>query len=120
MSEIKHIAPNNWAKFLEEFSMRNNHRRARFQIFKGNKADEEKQESFLEDIALKNEDGNTIVVTRIDRTEANAKKIHDRITNVIGLAVQYDTDGSEDALEITDKENELVMLRFESKVDGVS
>ena len=30
------------------------------------------------------------------------------------------TDGSEDALEITDDENTLISLRFESKVDGVS
>lgn len=119
MSEIKQIEPNSWKQFLEEFSSRNNNRRARFQIFKGAGADEEKEEAFFEDISLKDEN-TTIVVTRIDRTEANAKKFHDTITNVIGIAVQYDTDGSEDALEITDKEGELVMLRFESRVDGVS
>lgn len=119
MSEIKQIEPNDWKEFLEDFSTRNNHRRARFQIFKGHEADEEREEAFFEDISLKDE-GKTIVVTRIDRTEANAHKIHDTITNVIGIAVQYDTDGSEDALEITDKEGELVMLRFESRVDGVS
>lgn len=121
MSDIKQIEPNNWNQFLQDFSARNNNRRARFQIFHGNQADEEGQESFLEEISLKDENNSkTIVVTRIDRTETSAEKFHDKITNVTGIAVQYDTDGSEDALEITDKEKELVMLRFESKVDGVS
>lgn len=119
MSRIKQISQNDWGKFLEEFSMRNNSRRSRFEIFQGNNTEEERQEYFFEDISLR-ENGDTIVVTRIDRTEANAGKIHDTITNVKGLAVQFDVDGSEDALEIVDTENELIMLRFESKVDGVS
>lgn len=121
MSDIKQIEPNDWVKFLEDFSTENNNRRARFQVFQGNRANEEGQESFLENISLNDENNSkTIVVTRIDRTEANSEKIHDTITNVTGIAVQYDTDGSIDALEISDKEGELVMLRFESKVDGVS
>lgn len=121
MSDIKSIAPKDWAKFLEDFSFRNNNRRARFQIFKGSNTEEEKQESFLEDISLREEsDSKTVVVTRIDRTKENAEKIHDRITNVTGLAVQYDVDGSESVLEISDQEKELVLLRFESKIDGVS
>ena len=63
---------------------------------------------------------NDVAVVRIDRSKTDAEKMHDTITNVIGIAVQYDTDGSEDALQITDKENELISLRFESRVDGVS
>ena len=121
MSEIKQIEPQNWKDFLEEFSTRNNNRRARFQIFKGSDAEEEGQESHLEEVYIKEDgDSQTITVTRIDRTKADAAKIHDKITNVYGIAVQYDTDGSEDALEITDKERELILLRLESKVDGVS
>lgn len=121
MSKIKQIEPSNWEKFLEEFSERNNNRRARFQIFKGHNTENEMQESHLEEVLLKNEgNSNTIIITRIDRTKGNGEKIHDRITNVIGIAVQYDTDGSEDVLEIKDKENELISLRMESRVDGAS
>jgi Family of unknown function (DUF5335) len=122
MSEIKQIEPNNWKKFLEEFSERNNNRRARFDVYRrdGN-AEEERQESHFEDASLKeNGNKNDVVIVRIDRSNTDAEKTHDTITNVVGIAVQYDTDGSEDALQITDRENELISLRFESKVDGVS
>ena len=118
MSEIKQIQPENWKSFLEEFSDRNNNRRARFQIFRGKNVENEPQESHLEEVRIK--DGNSIVITRIDRTKGDGEKIHDTITNVVGVAVQYDTDGSEDVLEITDKENELISLRMESRVDGAS
>ena len=118
MSEIKQIDPNSWKSFLEEFSDRNNNRRARFQIFRGKNVENEPQESHLEEVRIK--DGNLIVITRIDRTKGDGEKIHDTITNVVGIAVQYDTDGSEDVLEITDKENELISLRMESRVDGAS
>lgn len=117
MSDIKQIAPENWAEFLREFSARNNNRRSRFEIFKGRDLEEEKQESFLEEVTIEN---NTITVTRLDRTEAKVRKIHDTITNVTGISVQYDRDGSESGLEINDKENELILLRFESRIDGVS
>ena len=121
MSEIKQIEPQDWKEFLEEFSSRNNNRLARFQVFKGRESEEESQESHLEEVTIKSEgNSQTIVVTRIDRTKANAEKVHDTITNVRGIAVQYDTDGSEDVLEISDTENELISLRFESKVDGAS
>lgn len=121
MSVIKQIEPNNWKKFLEEFSGRNYNRRARFQIFKGRDTENEAQESHLEEVSLKTEgDSQTLVVTRIDRTNGDGEKIHDTVTNVVGIAVQYDTDGSEDVLEITDKENELISLRMESRVDGAS
>ena len=118
MSEIKQIEPKNWKSFLQEFSDRNNNRRARFQVFKGRNVENEAQESHLEEVSLKED--STIVVTRIDRTKGDGEKIHDTITNVVGIAVQYDTDGSEDVLEITDKENELISLRMESRVDGAS
>ena len=116
------IEPDNWAEFLQEFSKRNYNRRARFDVFRvSGKVDEEEQEAHLEDVVLR-DDGTrrTIEVIRIDRSEKNADKIKDTIENVIGVAVQYDTDGSEDALEITDRQNSLIAMRLESRVDGAS
>lgn len=122
MSEIKQIEPNNWESFLQEFSERNNNRRARFDVFReSGDVEEEAKEEYFEDAVLKS-DGNakSVEVIRIDRSNANAEKTRDVITNVRGISVQYDTDGSEDILEITDDQNTLVSLRFESKVDGAS
>ena len=122
MSEIKQIEPSEWESFLSEFAARNNNRRARFDVYRADgTTEDEGEESHLEDVRLKT-DGNskTVEIIRIDRSHRNTGKTHDTITNVRGVAVQYDTDGSEDALEITDDENTLISLRFESKVDGVS
>ncbi len=122
MSEIKQIEPQNWEEFLRDFAARNKDRRARFDVFRSSGATEEEvREEHLEDVKLiSNGDKKSVEVIRVDRTNANAEKTHDTITNVRGVAVQYDTDGSEDALEITDDQNTLVSLRFESKVDGAS
>lgn len=122
MSEIKQIEPNNWKTFLEEFSERNNHRRARIDVYRNDgNAEEEQSEAHFEAASLKeNGDKHDVGIIRFDRSKAETEKMHDTITNVIGIAVQYDTDGSEDALQITDRENELISLRFESKVDGAS
>jgi hypothetical protein len=118
----KIISPDNWESFLQEFAMRNNNRRARFDVFrKDGETEEEGREAHLEDVKLvSNGDASNVEIIRIDRTESNADKISDVITNVRGIAVQYDTDKSEDALEITDDQNSLISLRMESKVDGVS
>ncbi len=118
----KMIAPDNWESFLQEFATRNNSRRARFDVFRsGGATEEEAREENLEDVKLiSNGDKKSVEIIRIDRTNANAEKTHDTITNVRGISVQYDTDGSEDALEITDDQNTLVSLRLESKVDGNS
>ncbi len=122
MSEIKQIEPKNWETFLEDFSTRNNNRRARFDVFRrGGETEEERAESHFETVSLKRTgDKYDVVIVRVDRAKTDAEKTQDTVTNVIGISVQYDTDGSEDALQITDKENELISLRFESKVDGVS
>jgi|GEM_PF-902286 len=116
------IEPMNWGEFLNEFAMRNYNRRARFDVYRVNgDVEEEEKEARLEGLALR--DGGkrkNIEVIRIDRSEKHADKIKDIIPNVIGVAVQYDTDGSEGALEITDSENTLISLRLESRVDGVS
>ncbi len=118
----KLIKPENWEEFLQEFSDRNNNRRARFDVFRRDgTVEEEGAEAHLEDVRLI-ADGDTknVEIIRIDRTEINAEKTTDTVTNVRGIAVQYDVDGSEDALEITDDRNTLIMLRMESKVDGAS
>ncbi|HEY0458806.1 MAG TPA: hypothetical protein VGC97_06600 [Pyrinomonadaceae bacterium] len=122
MSEIKQIEPANWEEFLRDFADRNNDRRARFDVYRADgTTEDEGQEAHLEDVRLRTEDNSkSVEIIRIDRTNRDAGKTHDTITNVRGIAVQYDTDGSEDALEITDDENTLVSLRFESRIDGVS
>ncbi len=122
MSEIKQIDPANWEEFLSEFAARNNNRRARLNVYRSDgTTEDESQEEHLEDVRLK-ADGNskTVEIIRIDRTHRNTGKTHDTITNVRGISVQYDTDGSEDALEITDNENTMINLRLESRVDGAS
>jgi len=122
MSEIKQIEPANWAEFLSEFAIRNNNRRARLNVFRSDgTTEDESQEEHFEDVRLKTDgDSKTVEIIRIDRTHRNTGKTHDTITNVRGITVQYDTDKSEDALEITDDENTMISLRFESRVDGVS
>lgn len=116
------IEPKNWAKFLHDFSQRNANRRARFDIFFiSGETLEEAEEGRLKNVALKQSDGKLqVVVKRVDRTAETAETMTDTIENVCGIGVQYDTDGSEDVLEITDVKNTLFSLRLESKVDGAS
>ena len=122
MSEIKQIEPANWEAFLSEFAARNSNRRARLNVFRSDgTTEDESHEEHLEDVRLKTDgDSKTVEIIRIDRTHKNTGKTHDTITNVRGISAQFDTDGSEDALEITDDENTMISLRFESRVDGVS
>ena len=118
----KAIAPDQWENFLREFATRNYDRRARFDVFRANGATEEETvEGHLEDVKLTT-DGNArnVQIIRIERGGINADKLKDTITNVRGITVQYEVDGSENALEITDDLNTLVSLRLESKVDGNS
>jgi hypothetical protein len=118
----KQIAPDNWEQFLQEFSMRNNNRRARFDVFRNDgTTEEEGTELHLEDVKL-TADGNAknVEIIRIDRSGTKADKTKETVTNVRGITVQIDVDGSEDALEITDDQNTLVSLRLESKIDGNS
>ena len=116
----KLIAPDDWESFLENFTERNKDRRARFDVFRKNGAvEEENQESHLEKISFVKND-KKVEVVRIDRTENKNEKVENQITKVKSLFVQYDTDGSEDALEFLDNEDALISLRMESKVDGAS
>lgn len=116
------ISPDNWEKFLQEFSARNAKRRARFNIFfASGETVEEAEEGHLESVGLSKNDNKTqVVVKRADQTSESGEPMIDTIENVRGITVQYDTDRSEDVLEITDEKNTLFSLRFESKVDGAS
>ena len=118
----KQISPDNWEKFLQEFSARNTNRRARFNIFfSSGETVEEAEEGHLESVALSKNGGKTqVVIKRADRTSEDEETMTDTIERVRGVTVQIDTDGSEDILEITDEKNTLFSLRFESKVDGAS
>ncbi len=118
----KGIAADNWEKFLQEFSERNYNRRARFDVFRSDGTTEEEAiEAHLEDVKLTHDgDRKNVEIIRIDRSDGNAEKTKEMITNVRRITVQIDTDGSEDALEITDDQDTLVSLRLESKVDGNS
>ncbi len=118
----KMIEPDNWADFLIEFSGRNRDRRARFYIFfSSGETVEEAEEGHLANVVLKNNDGKRqVVVERIGRGGGDEEPMSDTIENVRGIAVQYETDGSENILEITDGKNTLMSLRFESKLDGDS
>lgn len=122
MSEIKQIEPGNWENFLEKFSTRNNDRRARIDVYRSDgNVEEERLEAHFENASLETDGAaKNVVIWRVDRSKTDAEKMRETITDVIGISVQYDTDGSEDALQITDRENELISLRFESKVDGAS
>ena len=114
------IAPDEWAKFLREFSERNKNRRARFDIFfASGETVEEAEEGKLESILLNKNGNNTqIVVKRADNAESET--MTDTLENARGVVVQYETDGSENALEITDAKYTLFSLRLESKLDGNS
>ena len=116
------IDPENWKEFLQAFAIRNNDRRARFEVFRSNgQVEEEDKEARLEDVLLRDAgQAKNIEIIRIDRGDKNAEKVRDTITNVRGVTIQYDLDGSEGALEITDSEESLISLRFESKIDGAS
>lgn len=115
----KAIEPNNWEDFLAEFSARNSDRRARFYIFfASGETLEEEEEGRFKGAALSKENGKTRVV--IERGTISGETMSDPIDNVRGVAVQYEVDGSENILEITDEKNTLFSLRFESKLDGDS
>lgn len=118
----KIISPNEWEKFLAEFSQRNRERRARFNVFfSSGETVEEAEEGHLENVSLDKSGNRTrVTITRADRSEEAEKPMTDTIENVRGVGVQYEVDGSENILEITDDKNTLLSLRFESKLDGDS
>jgi hypothetical protein len=113
---------NQWAGFLAEFSSRNHFRRARFERFARTGVEEEYEEAHLENIEVdvSGADAPRVIVTRIDNSTAQPRTIVTTITNVKRISPQFDTDNSEDGLEIEGKHGVLTILRMESLVDGAS
>jgi hypothetical protein len=114
----KQIDPQNWQSFLAEFSERNRGRRARFELFHhAGDVREEEQEAHFESASV---DGRVVTIKRIDTSGRARKELTLDIHDTHGIAVQYDTDDSEDTLEFTNHNGDMTVLHFESKVDGDS
>jgi hypothetical protein len=114
---IKPIEPANWNEFLADFSGRNRGRRARFELFTDGSVREEDEEAVFERIAV---DKDLVTVTRMNRSTAKPSEIGAEVTGVQGIAVQYDTDDSENTLQFTDARGNMTVLHFESMIDGES
>ena len=118
MTMINAIEPQEWATFLTAFTMRNRGRRARFEIFGPNGGfKEEEQEGVFESVSI---EGGTVTVIRKYKKHDQDENMTDELTNIRGVAIQYDTDHSEDMLQFTDDKNAMTTLHFESRVDGDS
>ncbi len=116
----KGIGKSDWEKFLREFSDRNKNRRARFDIFfASGETVEEAEEGRLESVSF-GENESQIVVKRADNSEGENETMTDALDDVRRIAVQFETDGSENVLELTDAKDTLFSLRLESKLDGNS
>ncbi|HLA94872.1 MAG TPA: hypothetical protein VK612_04065 [Pyrinomonadaceae bacterium] len=114
---IKTIDPQEWHKFLADFSVRNRGRRTRFEAFSRRGVAEEDEEAVFEKIEIEKD---VVTVTRIDRSASSDAATTGEVTGVHGISVQYDTDNSENTLEFMDNNGDMTVLHFESKVDGDS
>jgi len=113
MTKVKTVEPREWQTFLNSFSNRNRGRRARFEVFGPNGSfKEEVQEGKFKSISI---DANTVTVTRIYEKSSKEMAMTDELTNVRGIAVQYDADYNEDMLEFTDVRGGMTTLHFESR-----
>ena len=118
MTLIKMIEPDKWPAFLADFSERNRGRRARFEIFeRTGDFVEEAQGGHFQNISI---DGHAVSVERTYEKHGREETMTDKFENVRGISIQYDTDNSEDMLELSDAKGNLTALHFESKVDGSS
>ena len=117
MTMIKAIEPQEWDTFLNAFTRRNHGRRARFEIFSRGDFAEEEREAYFEHAAI---DSHTVTVKRTYDNHGQPTTMTDKLENIRGISVQYDTDNSEDMLQFTNTNNDLTTLHFESKVDGDS
>ena len=118
MTMIKMVEPQEWDTFLNAFTTRNHGRRARFEVFGPNGGfKEEAQEGKFTSISIAN---HTVTVTRHYEKRGEPATMTDELKNIRGIAVQYDTDKSEDMLQFTDDKGGMTTLHFESKVDGNS
>ncbi len=114
---IKAVEPQEWSAFLNAFSERNHGRRARFEIFSHGDFSEEEQEAYFTSASI---EGQVVTVKRHYKKHDQETTMTDKLENIRGVSVQYDTDNSEDMLEFTNDKNELTTLHFESLVDGDS
>lgn len=117
MTLIKAVEPQEWETYLGAFTERNHGRRARFELFSHGQFSEEEQEAKFVSISIT---GSTVTVKRRYEDHGEIKQMTDELINIRGIAVQYDTDNSEDMLEFTNDKNQLTTLHFESMVDGAS
>jgi len=118
MSETKMVEPAKWDEFLNGFSERNRGRRARFELFRRDgEVAEEGQEGYFESASI---DDEAITITRIDKSKREEYEMKDRIPNIHGIAVQLDSDGSDNTLELTNARGDMTVLHFESTIDGDS
>ncbi len=118
MSEKNVIDPDTWDEFFAEFSTRNLGRRARFELFsQGGDFREEEQEGYFISASI---DQNVVTIDRKYTEQEDEKEMRDEIKDVHGVAVQPDTDGTDNTLELTDRNGNMTVLHFESTVDGDS
>ncbi len=118
MSETKIIEPANWSEFLRNFSEQNRGRRARFELFRRDgEVAEEGQEGYFESASIADE---AVTVVRIDKSKRDEYEMKDRIPNIHGIAVQLDSDGSDNTIEFTNERGDMTVLHFESRIDGDS
>jgi hypothetical protein len=113
----KIIAPDEWNEYLADFSTRNNGRRARFEAFSRGSVAEEDEEAVFDSVAIAN---SLVTVKRIVTADDVNAPITDEIPGVHGIAVQLDSDGSDNTMEFMDTNGDLIVLHFESMVDGES
>ncbi len=112
------IEPSNWTEFLSEFSKRNSGRRARFELFRRDgEVAEEEREGYFEQISINN---SVVNIERKYKNHEEDRVMSDKIPNIHGISVQYDTDESENTLEFTNDKGDMTVLHFESLVDGDS
>lgn len=112
--EKKVITPGEWAEYLEGFSSRNRGRRARFEAFAEGRVTEEDEEAVFDGVSMEK---NTARVRRLNRTH-NDDPLIDELTDIRGLTVQLDSDGSDNTIEFLDSNGDVTILHFESMVDG--
>ena len=110
----KTIESSEWDNFLSEFSDRNTGRRARFEAFTSRGVAEEDEEASFQSVSIENH------VVTVDRVTAKGEQIADRIEDVRGIAVQLDSDESENTIEFMDSSGDVTVLHFESRLDGIS
>lgn len=115
---IKTIDPQEWSTFFTDFSARNRGRRARFELFsRQGDVGEEEREGVFESASI---EGSVVTVARLDNAEGGGAVMTDNIPNIHGVSVQYDSDGSDNTLELMNDKGDMTVLHFESLVDGDS